>query len=136
MALNGTTTVNKRGHSLLKVTWAVTENAAALDVSDEINFMGYSYAEWHIAAAPGYSSGDLKIGLCIEADGDGLIAEDDGRHLRALKSTTTLNESGYLVMPPPIARLTVGNHDGLSTGYTVILLAVPQRPKTMGWRRL
>lgn len=124
MAANGTT-VQTRTADLLTVTWTVTSSAAAGDTSAAIDFTGYAVVDWYMSAATDYVGGDFKIGLLLEADNDGLIDESAGRHKRSNKSTTTLNEAGYLLYPPPSAFLTVGNHDGLSTAYTVTLYARP-----------
>ena len=86
MAVNGTTTVVVRSPEYLEVTWAVT-TPVVNNYSDAINVRGYEIIEYYVSVYTGYTGATLTIGVLADmaqaVEGDGLIAESAGRHLRA-----------------------------------------------------
>ena len=130
MAVNGTTTVVVRSPEYLEVTWAVT-TPVVNNYSDAINVRGYEIIEYYVSVYTGYTGATLTIGVLADmaqaVEGDGLIAESAGRHLRAELDGTgiTNHQAGYLIAPPPSIRISVGAHDGASTAITVRLTARP-----------
>lgn len=127
MAASGTVTEISRSPESLQAQW-VLDSPTNNQYSAPIDCRGYDILEYYLSAYPGYVDGtNATVGLLANTDqttpGTGLIPEQNGRHIRAEKTSLVLNQAGYLTFPPPSILLTVGNHDGNATSYTVLVIA-------------
>lgn len=124
MAVVGTTTVTKK-NGIMTGTWAVTSGIAAGNASDLIDFSGCEIVHYYLSTTTGYSSGTYEIAMAMETDTDGMFPEDAGQHLRAERTSSSVNLAGYIRTPPHRAAFALRTAGAGVTAYTVSFVAVP-----------
>lgn len=123
MALVGSVAYTNRSPELLTGTWTVASGAAGGNNSAAIDCRGYKIIEFFISAITGYSSGTTTVAADLTGTGEGLLAIDPGRHIRANKTSTSLNQAGYVLYPPPTLFLSLFALGTTPTAYTVTFVA-------------
>lgn len=97
-----------------------------------IDLRGMYVLDYYISTSTGYSSGTYTAAFSMEQDGDGLLPDDAGRAKRASKSSSQLNESGYVLAPPPTGCLLMKAIGTGVTAYTVTFVARPAQTRPVG----
>lgn len=121
MAAAGSTTAGTNDPSVKTWTWTVESALAAGNASGALDLRGMESVEWFPSSITGYASGTFAVGLSHGAGGEGLLAEDAGRHKRSAYGATNL--AGYCINPPPNARLYVTVLGTTPTAVTMVVVA-------------
>lgn len=124
MAVVGTVAFTTNDPQMKIGTWTVSSGVAAGNNSDLISGLeNFEIIEYYFTVTTGYSSGTYTVAASIASDGNGLIQIDPGRHIRGGRSSATVNNSGYIILPPPTLSLSLLAAGTGVTAYTVAIIA-------------